>query len=171
MKLSLSLLVSSLVVAFGSSACDRTSDAHAAVTPPVAADKVGPSADTTSYKVELKAVGTYTKGKEGTFEIVLKTKNDYHVNDEYPAKFKAPEKPVDVTYPKDTIARLKDAAAWSTEKCASSKDNCTIKVTVPFTPTASGTVKIGGTFHVGVCNAGSCLIEKPTLELGVTVGS
>jgi hypothetical protein len=160
----------SVVVAAGGAACDRKADA--AIAPalaPAPAGSAGPSADTANYKVEVKAVGTYKKGQAGTFEIVLKTKGDYHVNDEYPTKFKAPEKPENVTYGKELISRAKDADAWSTEKCASGKDSCTLKLTVPVTPTATGSVKLGGTLHFGVCNAATCLIEKQTLELPVTV--
>ncbi len=170
MKLTLSILAASSLVALGAASCDRTGDARAAVAPaPAGSNAPGPSADTSSYKVEVKAVGSYKKGSEGTFEVVLATKADYHVNDEYPAKFKLAEKPTDVKYPKEKLERLKDGDAWSVEKCSSGKDNCTIKVKVPFTPNASGTVKVGGTLHVGVCNAATCLIEKQTLELSVTV--
>ncbi|GAC1351248.1 MAG: hypothetical protein NVS3B20_02300 [Polyangiales bacterium] len=152
--------------------CDRTPNAQAAESAiaPVIEAAAAPAADTGSYRVEVKAVGSYKKGAASTFEIVLKTKADYHVNEEYPAKFKPVDaKEAGVSYPKEKLERAKDGDAFVLEKCVSGKDNCTLRVKVAFTPTQSGTVKIGGLLNVGVCNAATCLIEKQALELSVPV--
>ncbi len=129
-----------------------------------------PSAETDNYKVEIKASGTFKKGEAGSFEIILKAKGDFHVNDEYPSKLVFPEKPQDVTYAKPKIDKNKDGDAWTFEACASGKDKCTMKVKAPFTPTASGKVKVGGTLFFGVCNTSGCPTFQRALELTVTVG-
>ncbi len=49
----------------------------------------GPKAETDNYLAEIKATGDYKAGKEGTVEITFSTKGDYHINDQYPYKFKA----------------------------------------------------------------------------------
>jgi hypothetical protein len=164
----LSLLTTTAAVAVFGLACDRTSGASAAPAPAAVAP-AGPSAETASYKVELKAVGAYKKGQPSTFEVVLKTKEGFHVNEEYPTKFKVAEGP-GVTYAQAKLEKAKDAAAFAFQDCPSGKDKCTMKISVKFTPEQAGNVKIGGEISVGVCNAETCLVEKKQLDLAVPVG-
>jgi hypothetical protein len=168
MKTTLLAVVStSLSVAAFGLACDRTPDASAAPSNAPAAVSSS-SVKNDKYSLELKPVGKYEKGKAATFEIVLKTTGDFHVNEEYPTKFKA-EKADGVKYDSETLHKMKQPEAFVMEKCASGKDNCTLKVTVKFTPEASGNVKLGGELQVGVCNKETCLVEKKQLDLSVPV--
>lgn len=169
MKLSLLSLASSLaLVAFGF-ACDRTPGASAAPGPAGSpSGPAAPSAETGAYKVELKPVGTYKKGQAATFEVVLKTKDGYHVNEEYPTKLKLAEA-AGVAYAQPILQKMKDPTAFTMEKCASGSDMCTLKITVKFTPEQAGSVKLGGELAVGVCNKETCLVEKKQLDLSVPV--
>lgn len=157
------------IAAFGL-ACDRTPDASAAPSSPAA--PASASVDTDKYSLELKPVGKYAKDKEGVVQIVLKTKGDFHVNDEYPTKFKA-AKSDGVKYDVEILSKAKQPDAFVMEKCAAGagKDafSCTLTVNVKFVPTASGTAKLSGELNVGVCNKETCLVEKKTLDLSVPV--
>lgn len=155
-------------------ACDRNAGAAAGAAGTSAAAPAegvaGPSVDATNYKIELKSGSSYAANKEATFEIVVTTKGEYHVNDEFPTKFKTLDTNKSVTYPQAKIEKLKDAAAFTLTKCSKdSKDSCTMKVTVKFTPTAAGKQKVGGELSFGVCNKDSCLIEKKALDAEITV--
>lgn len=156
-------------------ACDRNAGAAAGAAgtgaAPAAAEGVaGPTVDATNYKIELKSATGYTANKEASFDIVVTTKGEYHVNDEFPTKFKTLEGNKNVTYPQAKVEKAKDAAAFVLTKCSKdSKDSCTMKVTVKFTPTAAGKQKVGGELSFGVCNKDSCLIEKKALDAEITV--
>lgn len=151
-------------------ACDKSAGAAAgAVGSPAGASAVGSaSVDATNYKLELKPEASYAAGKEGTFQIIVKTKGEYHVNDEFPSKFKVLES-ANVTYAQAKIEKMKDASAFALTKCnKDSKDSCTMVLTVKFTP-AKGATKVGGELSFGVCNKDSCLIEKKSLDSDIKV--
>lgn len=170
MKTTLLTLVSTsvAVVAFGL-ACDRTPGAAAAPADAPAAAPAESKFDTNSYTLEIKPVGKYKKGEEGTFQIVLKTKPGYHVNEEYPTRFTAADA-AGVKYAQAKLHKAKDGAAFAFADCSEKKDEkCTLTITVKFTPEQSGNVKVGGELNAGVCNKDSCLTEKKTLELSVPV--
>jgi hypothetical protein len=156
------------VVAVG---CDKTAPA---VTPPASpaasavASSAGPVAETDGFKAELKPVGSYKKGEPATYEVILRAKAPYHVNGEYPAKFKATET-AGVKYVEPKLERMKHPDAFTTEKCASGDDACTMTVTVKFTPEEAGTAKLGGLLDISVCDKDTCLIEKKQLEISAPV--
>jgi len=167
MKTTLFAVVStSLAIGAFGLACDRTPDAAAAPSAPAA--PASASVDNDKYTLEMKAVGKYEKSKPGTVQLVLKTKGDFHVNEEYPTKFKT-SKTDGVKYDADVVSKAKLPEAFVMDKCASGKDNCTLTVTVKFTPEASGNVKLTGELNVGVCNKETCLVEKKILDLSVPV--
>ena len=147
-------------------ACDRKADAAAAATPVAVVGSS--SAATATYTIELKPAASYKKGVEGTFEVIVKTKGEYHVNEEYPTKL-TPEKVPEVTYAQPKLEKLKDPTAFALTKCgAGSKDSCTMVVTVKFTPQA-GATKVAAVLSFGVCNKDSCQIEKKTLDADIKV--
>ena len=61
----------------------------AAAAPQAASSRVSES----QFDVAIAPSGTYQAGKEGTVEIVLEAKKPFHVNAEYPIKFKVKEGP------------------------------------------------------------------------------
>lgn len=171
MKLTLaSLLATSLVLGVAGFACGRTADAS----PGGSSQHSGPGKSSDSkantWKAEAKVVGTYAAGKEGSFEVVVTALGDFHINDDYPAKFKTGTAPADVTYRLTTISRKDNKDQFTGDACAKDKEHaCALHVKVPFTAAKAGKYKVGGTFNVGVCSAANCIMEKIDLELDVDV--
>jgi hypothetical protein len=115
--------------------------------------------DKDAYTLEIKAPSSCKSGSECKAEISLKTKGDYHINDKYPLKFKAPDTAPDgVTFTKST---LKKEDGTFKEKEGS--------LPVGFTASKAGKVSIGGTFSFGVCTDANCLMEKQELAVDVDV--
>lgn len=122
-------------------------------------DAPAPKKDAQSYTVELKANGTYKAGTEGKVALSLTPKAGFHVNPDYPAKFKLQDPaPEGVTFPKKV---LKKEDGKFEEKAAS--------LDVPFTAAKAGKTKIAGTFQFSVCSDKNCFMEKAELEVEVDV--
>jgi hypothetical protein len=158
-------------IAFSGAGCDRTqSSSSPAGSSPAStpAGPAGPVAETPALHAELKAVGAYKKGEPATYEILVRAKTPYHVNDEYPAKYKAADGN-GVKHVEPKLERNKHADAFATEPCSAGKDACTLKITVKFTPEQTGTVTLGGSIDVGVCDKDTCIVEKKQLGLAVPV--
>ena len=119
----------------------------------------GPKAESDTYAVEMKTTGPYAAGKEGTLEISIVPKGAYHMNEQYPYKFKLVDPaPEGVTYPKPVLKR---EDGTFDEKKGSFK--------VPFVASKTGKAKIGGTLSMSVCSAANCVMEKLELEVDVDV--
>jgi hypothetical protein len=89
--------------------------------------------------------------------VTLTARGPHHVNQEYPHKLKL--KYTDgVTYAKPAIARE-----------SMKIDSAQAQFSVPFTPTRSGKVTVGGDFAFSLCTADRCLIEKRILALDIQV--
>ena len=118
-----------------------------------------PHAETDTYVTDMKAAGQYKSGAQGFVDVTLSPKGGYHINPEYPYKFKAADPPADgVTYPKPVLARADgafDAAKGSFR--------------VPFVPAHAGTLTVGGTLHLSVCSDANCVLDKVPLEVQVDV--
>jgi hypothetical protein len=154
------------LAALGASACSKSeaatlhrgsSDTQA----PVGATAVSASAkaETDNYVAEIKAAGSYAAGTEGTVEVVLAPKGAYHMNAQYPYKFKAADPAPDgVTFPKPVLQR---ADGNFEEKRGSFK--------VPFVASKSGTVTVSGTLSLSVCSDANCIMDKVALEIPVSV--
>jgi hypothetical protein len=112
--------------------------------------------ETANYTIEIRPKSSYMKGSEGAFEVVLETKGDYHINEQYPYKFA----------PRET-----DGAAFKgvVGREGGQFDKTKAVLTVPFTPTRGGAVTVGGKLSLSVCSDKNCLMEKQDLELPVTV--
>jgi hypothetical protein len=168
MKLTLAtLFATSFVLGVAGFACGRTADAS----PSTSQAAPGKSSDSKEGKwsASIKPVGTYKVG-DNSFEIVLTTSGEFHVNDDYPTKFKTAEAPANVTYPTTTLSRKDNKDAFTTDACKADKDHaCTIHVKVPFKASKAGKVNVGGTLNIGVCSPANCLVEKIALDLDVDV--
>jgi len=159
----------SVVIVLAVSACDRGASNTSAPAPAASSAAAGPVAETDALRAELKAIGSYKKGEPSTYEVVVRAKKPFHVNDEYPAKFKASDAN-GVKHVEPKLERAKHADAFAVETCeGGGKDACTLKITVKFTPEQAGTVRLGGTIDVGVCNKDTCIVEKKQLDLAVPV--
>ncbi len=124
-----------------------------------AAPGKGPKIDADSYSVEMKVKGPVAAGKEGTVEIELVPKGAYHINNQYPYKFKLAEPaPEGVTFPKPVLKR--EDGKFEEKKGSFS---------VPFVASKAGKTKVAGTLSMSVCSDANCLMEKVDLEVDVDV--
>ena len=130
-------------------------------TPPASATAEGEAGNshytTDKFELVLKPNGSYAKGQQGKVEIVLDAKPPFHVNKEYPYKFKAKEGP-GVKYPKPVVG--KDAAKLEEQR---------VTLPVEFVPESAGKHEVTGQFAFSVCTPENCLIEKRDLALVVDV--
>jgi hypothetical protein len=136
-----------------------TTVAAAADAPP--AEVTFPAAvklETENFLVEITAAGPFKVGKEGTARVTLTTKGVYHINPQYPYRFKAGTPPGGLAYPKPVLQR---ADGQFEEKRA--------VFNLAFVASQAGTFNVGGTFHLSVCSPGNCLVEKAPLDVAVSV--
>jgi hypothetical protein len=149
------LAVAAGLAAYASSS---TSEAGRAESPAPAAP-AGARAETANYVAEIAPGGTYKAGAEGTVKVTIAAKGDYHINPDYPYKFKAAAPAADgVSYPKPLLQRA-DGTFEHTRGA----------FLVPFVASKAGKATVGGTLHLGVCTANNCITDKVPLELAVEV--
>ncbi|MEO8884005.1 MAG: hypothetical protein ABI377_11435 [Devosia sp.] len=122
------------------------------------ADAPSAKVETANFLVEITAPGPYKVGATGNVRVTLTTKGAFHINGQYPYRFKAGAPPEGVAYPKPVLER---SDAQFEEKKA--------LFTVPFVASHAGKFNVGGIFHMSVCSAGSCIVQKTPLEVSVTV--
>lgn len=119
----------------------------------------GARTDNEKYTAEIQARGAYKSGAEGAVDVTLTPKNGYHINAQYPYKFKVSNPaPEGVTFPKAILAR---ADGTFEEKKGSFR--------VPFVAAKAGKATVGGTLYLSVCSDANCIIEKEPLEVAVDV--
>ncbi len=108
----------------------------------------------TAFDLELQPKGEYASGKAGEADIVLNAKAPFHVNQQYPYKFKLKESP-GVTYPNMVVG--KDAVKLEPARAT---------VPVAFTADA-GKHTVTGQLSFSVCTDDKCVIEKRDLALEI----
>jgi hypothetical protein len=119
----------------------------------------GPKIDSDNYLVELKSAGEYKVNQEGSVELTVTPKGDYHINEKYPIKFKLTDPaPEGVKYPKGILKR--EDGTFSDKKGS---------LKVPFVGTRAGKATVSGVLSVSVCSEKNCLVEKLDLDLDVDV--
>jgi hypothetical protein len=121
------------------------------------------------YKIDILPIGTLKAGEKGSIEIVVTADagNSFHVNEEYPIKFKAPDPAGDVTYDKPVIAYKPGQAnpEFKFEPCKyDPKLSCVLHIVVPVTPNKKGAIGYGGTVLFGVCDPKTCLNPKESFS-------
>lgn len=109
-----------------------------------------------SFTAYLAAKPSYKKGEPATVTAIVNALGEYHVNQEYPYKFKMGTAPAGVSYP-EAIVR----AVSRTEKKAT--------MSIPFTPSAAGNATISGELSLSVCTDSNCVIEKAQLSVTAKV--
>jgi hypothetical protein len=118
-----------------------------------------PKAEGEHYSIEMKATGDYKVGQEAAVEVTIVPKAGYHINAQYPYKFKVAEPAAEgVVYPKPLLKR---ADGTFTEQSGSFK--------VPFTASRAGKTKIAGVLSFSVCSEANCLMDRQPLALDVDV--
>lgn len=173
-SVSASLVVLGSVALALSAGCSKSEAAMSQSTPTSEAVSVAPSpkADTNTYVVEMKATGPYKAGAEGSIELTLKSKGGYHMNDQYPYKFKVQSPASEgVSYPKPAVQRADFTFVEENKNNPENRDHKfdTAKVLVPFVAAHAGRTTVAGTLHLSVCSDANCVIDKAALELAVDV--
>lgn len=117
-----------------------------------------------NYTIESSPVGTCKAGAECKIEVKLIAGDGFHVNNEYPYKFKA-----------NDVAGIEYTGTDASGKNVFSKaagdfraDAANVKLgylTVHFKMAKAGKANITGTFKMSVCSAANCQLE--TVELTI----
>ena len=96
--------------------------------------------------------------------VKLVATGEFHINDEYPYRFKADDASGIEFLGTDTGGKnafSKAAGDWQKSEERSGA------MTVKFSPAERGTKTIGGTFKLSVCSAQNCLLEQRQLTASV----
>jgi hypothetical protein len=175
MKLAvLTLAIASLGLGLGAAGCGR-SDASAAMTEgtggapagPKVEVPVGPKAKGEEWSAEAKILAPTGTEKAYTLDVVLTAAKTWHVNTEYPFKFKAAGSDVEF----QQVDFKKDDPAFKLDKCVKTPkgEECSeLHLTVKFTTSDVKKAKAGGELKFGVCSADKCKIDKAPLAVDVT---
>ncbi len=145
----------------------KTAAASAAPSPaapaPAAAGGAGckHAACADNFFVDTQAPADCAVGSTCDLAVKLTATGDFHVNDEYPYRFKANDV-AGIDYAgTDALGKgvfSKPAGDW---KKADAKTGV---MTVKFTPREKGDKTITGTFKMSVCSAANCLLEQRELS-------
>ncbi len=169
--------VAAAAVVIGVSACTRSEaapkkDAPATTSPPGAAAAVPLAAahvDGKNFRLDFVAEGDCKVGGECRAVIRLEALGEYHINKEYPYKFKAETKREDVEFlgtdPAGKATFSKAAGDFKTE----GEQKATM--TVRFKAGAGGPLTIMGTYKMSVCSAQNCQLESQPISLDLAVKS
>ncbi len=142
-----------LAVTLGCGRSEAASNARA-----VAAPSAGAHAEADAYTADIAPAGACVHGADCSVVVTLTAKPGYHINAQYPYKFKLADAPSGVSYVKPVIQR---ADGTFDEKKGS--------LPVPFKAANPGKVTIVGTLSLSVCSDATCVIEKPELSVDVNV--
>lgn len=114
-----------------------------------------------NFFVDTQAPADCAVGSTCDLAVKLTATGDFHVNDEYPYRFKANDVPGIDYAGTDSMGKgvfSKPAGDW---KKADAKTGV---MTVKFTPREKGDKTITGTFKMSVCSAANCLLEQRELS-------
>jgi len=127
----------------------------------------GSHVDGKNFKIDAAAVGACKAGAECKLAITLTAAGDYHINKEYPYKFKAEGAGVEFLGGDAAGKNTFSKSAGDFVIDASSDPAKSGTMTVKFKPAAKGSSTISGTFKLSVCSAQNCQLE--TQEISATV--
>ena len=139
----------------GAPAAQNAPEAVPAAAAPSPATDAASKYNEAGFDLALSPKGSYTSGKAGEAEIVLAAKAPFHVNQNYPYKFKLKEAPglkfANLVIAKEAV-KLEPARAT---------------VPVAFTPETAGKHTLAGQLSFSVCTDDKCMIEKRELALEI----
>jgi hypothetical protein len=126
----------------------------------------GHTACGSNFFVDAAPAGDCAPGANCAVTLKLVATGEFHINDEYPYKFKADAAPGLLFLGTDPAGKdvfSKGAANWQ------KRDEKTGVMTVTFQPADAGNKTVAGTFKLSVCSAGSCQLEQQTVSTTVAV--
>jgi len=157
----------------GTADCKKSEAATAAepvkaspIAAPKGPDCPGHAACDTSFFVDAVAPASCAVGAACSLTLKLVALGDYHVNDEYPYRFKANDAPAVRFEGTDAAGKnvfSKPAGDWQKSDLKSGT------MLVKFTALQKGPTPIAGTFKLSVCSAQNCLLEQPQVSALVLV--
>jgi hypothetical protein len=139
-----------------------SSSSAAAAAPATPARDCGHAACGESYFIDAAPEPACTSGGKCRVALKLVATGDFHVNDQYPYRFKADEARAVQFLGTDAAGKnvfSKSAGDWAQTDAKSGV------MTVQLTPAEKGDVAIGGVFKLSVCSAQNCLIEQPQMRI------
>jgi hypothetical protein len=154
-QLGMSAVVAVLLL---TSALPSSSARAASVEPEGRALPSAANVEVDTYRVEMTADGPYKSGATGSVKIKLTAKAGFHINGQYPYRFKASAPTEGVSYPKPVLER---ADGQFEEKTA--------VFVLPFVAGHSGKFALGGVLNLSVCSPTSCIVQKAPLDVTVTI--
>ena len=114
--------------------------------------------ETDSYLVEISAGSPSRAGATSSVRVSLTAKGGFHINEQYPYRFKA-SAPVDgLSYPTPVLERADGQFA---EKTAAFQ--------LPFVASHAGQFPVGGVLNLSVCSPTSCIVHKAPVTVTVSV--
>lgn len=164
------LFATALALAALATACSK--DSRAATRPsgdPSAAPAAADCSHTAcghDFFIDAAPSGACAVGATCTVTLTLVATGAFHINDEYPYKFRAAGAAgVDFlgSGSGGKYVFSKDFGDWR------KKDEKTGTMTVRFRPTAAGSKTIGGVFKLSVCSEQSCQLEQQQVSTTVLV--
>lgn len=118
-----------------------------------AAPKVGQSKfDEAAFAVEMASKNPVKVGETGHLTITLTPKAPFHVNAEYPHRFKV------------TSAKGSNAPATVVTAEPAKRKPTQLELSVPVVPSQIGSGELEGELSFSVCTAEKCLMEKRQLK-------
>ena len=123
-------------------------------------EPAGPRIEHPTFELVASASGPNTEGQEGSFEIRLVPRGEYHVNVDPAFPFGIElDGPDGIRFPERTLDR-EDAEEFTEERAL---------FAVPFTATKAGEHEVKATVDFAVCTPTTCLPEQRTLALVLPV--
>jgi hypothetical protein len=163
------------LVGLAGSACSRGHEAasdtgkHPAETlaisaPPLNAPACGHAVCADNFFIDAAPAGDCSAGSACGVALKLVATGDFHINDEYPYRFKADDSPgMDFLGKEDGSKNTFSKAAGDWVK---SEEKAGV-MTVKFVPKGHGPAKLAGTFKLSVCSPQSCLLEQRQITASV----
>jgi hypothetical protein len=126
----------------------------------------GHSACGSNFFLDTAPGGDCAAGAPCSLSIKLVATGDFHINEDYPYKFKADDTPGVEFLGADAAGKNTFSKAASDWK---KKDEKTGTMTVAFRSTDKGQRTVGGTFKLSVCSAQTCQLEQQQVQATVAV--
>jgi len=155
-------VVGVMVVACGK---DRSGHGQPAVTAPQGVD-CGHTTCGSNFFVDAVQAGECAPGANCSLALTLVATGDFHINDEYPYKFRADDASGLTFLGTDTAgANVFSKAASNWQKTGPQ----TGTMSVAFQAPGKGKVSVSGTFKLSVCSAQNCQLESQSVTAPVTI--
>jgi len=119
-----------------------------------------------NFFIDAAPSGDCAPGASCNVALRLVATGEFHVNDEYPYRFKADDVPGVRFLGSDGAAANVFSKAAGDWRKADAKSGA---MTVKFTPSSAGSTTITGTLKLSVCSEANCLLEQRQVSTAVAV--